>query len=295
MAKGAGAEKPKPGRRGGVALFAWLTESWPFQAFILLCIIANAAILGYDAHYGDSNPWHGEIARWNNIFLYIFTGELALEFIAQGPRRYWRNGWNWFDVIVVGISYIAVNPALSALRTLRVVRVFRLISAVPQMRRVVEALFGALPGIMATFAILVIVFYIGAVMATTLFRDAEGFRDLGESALSLFSLTQFDGWAETIARLQPDYPFAWAFIMGFTIIGAFAVLNLFVGVIVEAVQAAPKAIERETMEEVEQVGGRVREVQAAQGDAAQLQQSIIAELRELRAELAHLRNAPPPQ
>ncbi len=203
-----------------------------------------------------------------------------------------RNGWNWFDFIVVGYRYIAVNPAISALRTLRVVRVFRLISAVPQMRRVVEALFAAMPGILATFAILVIVFYIGAVMATTLFHDADGFRNLGESALSLFALTQFDGWGDTIARLQPDYPFAWAFIMGFTIIGAFAVLNLFVGVIVEAVQAAPKEIERETMEEVEEVGGRVRDVQAAQGDAAQLQQSILDELRALRAEIAALRGPP---
>jgi voltage-gated sodium channel len=279
--------------RGGIALFAWLTESWPFQLFILLCIVANAAILGVDAHFGESNPWHGQIELWNNYFLYIFTAELVLEFLAQGPRRYLRNGWNWFDLIVVGISYIAVNPAISALRTLRVVRVFRLISAVPQMRRVVEALFGALPGILATFAILVIVFYIGAVMATTLFNEAEGFRNLGESALTLFALTQFDGWGDTIARLQPDYPFAWAFIMGFTIIGAFAVLNLFVGVIVEAVQSAPKEIERETMEEVEEVGGRVRDVQAAQGDAAQLQRSILAELHAMRAELAALRDKPP--
>ena len=283
---------PQP-PRGGVALFAWLTESWPFQAFILLCIVANAAILGYDAHFGEANRWHGEIEAWNNTFLYIFTGELVLEFLAHGPRRYLRNGWNIFDVIVVGISYIAVNPAISALRTLRVVRVFRLISAVPQMRRVVEALFGAMPGILATFAILVIVFYIGAVMATTLFHDADGFRNLGESALSLFALTQFDGWADTIARLQPDFPFAWAFIMVFTVIGAFAVLNLFVGVIVEAVQSAPKEIERETMIEVEEVGGRVRDVQAAQGDAAQLQRSILDELHAVRAELAALRNTPP--
>lgn len=290
------ASKPKQaGRRGGIALFAWLTESGVFQVFILVCIVANAIILGYDAHYGEDNAWHAQIELWNNYFLYIFTAELVLEFLAQGPARYFRNGWNWFDILVVGICYVATNPAISALRTLRVVRVFRLISAVPQMRRVVEALFAALPGIMATFAILSIVFYIGAVMATTLFHNEVGFRDLGESALKLFALTQFDGWGDTITQLQPNYPWAWAFIMGFTIIAAFAVLNLFVGVIVEAVQAAPKEIERETMEEVEEVGGRVREVQAAQGDAAQLQQDILRELRDLRAEMAQMRDgaAPP--
>src|SRR5262245_61477386 len=156
--------------------------------------------------------------------------------MAQGPKRYFSNGWNVFDVIIVGICYIAVSPAISALRTLRVLRVFRLVSAVPQMRRVVEALFGALPGILATSAILFVVFYIGSVMATTLFHTEEGFRNLGESALSLFALTQFDGWGDTITRLNATYPWAWAFLMTFTVIAAFAVLNLFIGVIVDAVQ-----------------------------------------------------------
>lgn len=275
-------------KRGGwVWPFGWLTGNVIWDTFILLCIVANAAILGYDAHYGEVNQYHAQIEQWNQYFLYIFTVELVFEFLAQGPKKYAANGWNIFDVIVVGISYIAVSPAISALRTLRVVRVFRLISAVPQMRRVVEALFAAMPGILATFAILTVVFYIGAVMATTLFHNEPGFRDLGESALSLFALTQFDGWGDTIARLQPHYPFAWAFIMGFTIIGAFAVLNLFIGVIVDAVQSAPKEIELETAE-------GVQDVQEAQESAAEMQRHILEELRALRAEVNTLKGAPPP-
>jgi voltage-gated sodium channel len=278
-------------KRGGITLLRWLTESLPFQLFILLCIVANAAILGYDAHFGEQNPYHAQIELWNQYFLYIFTAELVLEFFAQGPSRYLRNGWNIFDVIVVGLSYIAVNPAISALRTLRVVRVFRLISAVPQMRRVVEALFGAMPGILATFAILAIVFYIGAVMATTLFHDEPGFRDLGESALKLFALTQFDGWGDTINQLQPNYPWAWLFIMSFTIVAAFAVLNLFVGVIVEAAQAAPREEIKEDLDELE---GDVETIAVAQEDAATVQRHILEEVRALRAEVAALRGTQPP-
>jgi voltage-gated sodium channel len=285
------ARKAKAKSRGGIPLFRWITENWVFQTFILLCIVANAAILGYDAHYGEVNPYHAQIELWNLYFLYIFSAELVLEFLAQGPARYLKNGWNIFDVIVVGLSYIAVNPAISALRTLRVVRVFRLISAVPQMRRVVEALFGAMPGILATFAILSIVFYIGAVMATTLFHNEVGFRDLGESALKLFALTQFDGWGDTINQLQPNYPWAWAFIMGFTIIAAFAVLNLFVGVIVEAVQAAPR---EEIKEEIDDLEEDVEGIATAQEDAAAVQQRILDEVRALRVEVAALRGGAPP-
>ncbi len=272
--------------RGGIPLFHWLTRNWVWDGFILLCIIANAAILGYDAHYGETNPYHALIEQWNMYFLFIFTGELVFEFFAQGPRRYFASGWNIFDVFVVGLSYVAVSPAISALRTLRVVRVFRLVSAVPQMRRVVEALFGAMPGILASFAILSIVFYIAAVMGTTLFHDAPGFRNLGESALTLFALSQFDGWGDLVTRLDESYPFAWVFILGFTLIAAFAVLNLFVGVIVEAVQQAPQ---EEIKEELEEVQEEVEGIQEAQEDAAVVQQRILEEVRALRAEVAALR------
>jgi voltage-gated sodium channel len=283
--------KAKPRDRDGIPLFRWLTRNWVWDSFILLCIVGNAAILGYDAHFGETNPYHAQIELWNMYFLYIFTAELVLEFFAQGPRKYFSSGWNIFDVLVVGLSYIAVSPAISALRTLRVVRVFRLVSAVPQMRRVVEALFGAMPGILASFAILAVVFYIAAVMGTTLFHNDPGFSDLGQSLLSLFALSQFDGWGDTIARLQGQNPYAWIYVIGFTIIAAFAVLNLFIGVIVEAVQAAPQ---EEIKEEIEEVQGDVEELQEAQEDAAVTQKRILDEVRALRAEIAALRGGGPP-
>lgn len=275
--------------RGGIPFFQRLTRNWVWDGFILLCILTNAAILGYDAHFGDANPHHQLIEQWNLYFLFIFTAELLLEFFAQGPRRYFANGWNVFDLLVVGVSYAAVSPAISALRTLRVVRIFRLVSAVPQMRRVVEALFAAMPGILASFAILAIVFYIGAVMGTTLFHDQPGFRNLGESALSLFALAQFDGWGDAVMRLDEANPFAWVFLLGFTIVASFAVLNLFVGVIVEAVQKAPQ---EEIKEEIGEVQDEVGVIHHAQDSAAALQRTLLQEVRALRAEVAALR-APP--
>lgn len=282
-------EKP----RGGIKFFAWLTDNPPFKTFILLCIVANSAMLGYDAHYGDGNPYHHLIERFDDYFLWIFTAELVLEFLAQGPRRYVRDGWNLFDVVVVGICYMSTIPGVTALRTLRVLRVLRLVSNVPQMRRVVEALIGALPGILATVMVLAVVFYIGAVMATTLFRGADGFHDLGQSALSLFALTQFDGWGDTITRLDETYPFAWAFLMIFTIIAAFAVLNLFIGVIVDAVQETRHADTLEIKEDVAEIEQDVEDIAEAQEDAATVQKHILEEVRALRAELAAMRGAPP--
>ncbi len=292
-----------PEAPGGFAPLARLTQSATFTNFILACIIANAITLGVDAHFGEANPWHGLIAEVDTIFLTIFTVELALEFLAQGPRRYVRDGWNWFDLIVVALCYISAAPGIAALRTLRVLRVLRLVSSVPQMRRVVEALLGAMPGIAATTAILAVVFYIGAVMATTLFRSEVGFRDLGESALTLFQLTQFDSWGETIGRLTAIYPWAWAFLMGFTVIAAFAVLNLFIGVIVDAVQATRDEVQKTIAENVAEMQhdvheirdmkaelvGNVEDIEEAQLGAAALQRVLLEEVRALRAEITALK------
>jgi voltage-gated sodium channel len=296
------AAKAKSNAKGGIPLFRWLTQNPVWEFTILACIIANAIALGLDANYGDGWTYHHLVENLDTYFLWIFTIELVCEFLAQGARRYFTNGWNIFDVFIIGICWVAIvggdSPgALSALRTLRILRVLRLVSAVPQMRRVVEALFGAMPGILATSAILAVVFYIGAVMATTLFHSEEGFRSLPESALSLFALTQFDGWGETVARLNAINPYAWIFMLGFNIVAAFAVLNLFIGVIVDAVQETRAvAIEQDIDEIKEDVDAMrvmkteiqedVSDIAEAQEDATVIQKAMLDELRALRAELA---------
>lgn len=279
-------------RKGGIRFLQIITESWLFKNIILLCILVNAAALGIDAHFGESNPWHYIIEELDTIFLAIFTAELLLEFLAQGPRRYVRDGWNLFDCIIVGICYVSMAPAISALRTLRVLRVLRLVSNVPQMRRVVEALIGAMPGILATTMVLAVVFYIGAVMATTLFgeRFPDEFGDLAKSSLKLFQLTLFDDWGATVAELNQVYPWAWTFILGFTILSAFAVLNLFIGVIVDAVQETRTNEQTAAIKkEVDEIDVSVEELSEAQSEANQELRVILKELKTMRAELAAMR------
>jgi voltage-gated sodium channel len=292
--------KPAAKARKRINVMAWLTESGAFKFFILACIVVNSLMLGYDAHFGPTNPFRALIEQWNTIFLYVFTVELFLEFIAQGPRRYARQGWNWFDVIIVGVSWASAAPGVTALRAFRVIRVFRLVSNVPQMQRVVEALVRALPGIFATISVLAIVFYIGAIMATTLFgaEFPERFGDLMKSGLVLFQLTLFDDWGNIVAEVGSVYPWAWAFFLAFTILSAFAVLNLFIGVIVDAVQEARSAELTQDVKEIErdvsEIEEGVEDIAEAQEDAAVLQKRILDEVRALRAEMGALRGGAPP-
>jgi voltage-gated sodium channel len=264
-------------RPQGIRFLQHVTGSSAFKIFILLCVIANAILLGYDAHYGPGHPHHHLVEQWNHYFLYLFTVELILEFFAAGPRRYFRDGWNNFDFAIVAAGYLAFIPGVTALRSLRALRVFRLVSNVPQMRRVVEALGHALPGISSALLIMLIVFFIGAVMATNNYRAAEGFQDLGHAGITLMQLAFFDNWGDTVRSVMKLYPDSWIFLIGFTLIAAFAIVNLFIGVIVDAVQQMPNSEDKKLDE------------------AVNVQTQILAEVKALRAEIAALQpqNSPP--
>ncbi len=281
-----------------------------FEGFIIFCVIVNAAIIGFDAQLSDSHPFHGSARMLDLLFLLIFTAELGLKLIAFGMRGFLRNGWNLFDLIVVAASWSQAIPALSALRVLRVLRVLRLLHVVPQMRRIIESLSGAIPGIGATLAVLFVVFFIGSVMATTLYGDLwpERFGTLGSSALTLFQLTLFDNWGDVVFTVMNEKgaPSAWIFFIIFTFLAAFAVMNLFIGVIVEAVQQSQTRI---VTEKIGEVGGDLREVgvelgaveadmeslasaqKAAETNAARREQLMADELAAIRLELAALREA----
>ena len=55
---------------------------------------------------------------------------------------------------------------------LRVLRVLRLVSAAPSLRVVVEAMLAALPGMGSIVALMLLIFYVAAVMATKLYGGA---------------------------------------------------------------------------------------------------------------------------
>ncbi len=304
MANGAAAvtAEARPGRaRRARNPLERITESGFFKFFILACIIVNSLMLGYDAHFGPGNRFRELIAFWDDIFLYIFTVEIALEFVACGPRRWARNGWNWFDFIIVGVSWLSAAPGVTALRAFRVIRVFRLVSNVPQMQRVVEALVRALPGVFATMMILAIVFYIGAIMATTFFGQEfpDRFGDLQKSGLVLFQLALFDDWGNIVNEVDAVFSWAWMFFLAFTVLSAFAVLNLFIGVIVDAVQEARtaeiKQIGKDVADIEEDVEDIAEDIAEAERRDAEMDKRILEEMQALRAEIASLRNNNPPQ
>ena len=253
---------------------ARLVLSSGFQRVVIGLILLNAVTLGLETSASVTEAAGGALHVLDQALLWIFTAELLLRIYAF-RARFFRDPWGLFDLVVVAIAWVPASGPLAVLRALRVLRVLRLISVVPSLRRVVEAMLAALPGMGSIVLLMSLIFYVFAVMATKLFGEgmAEQFGTLGASLFTLFQLMTLDDWANIVKPAMELQPYALLFFMPFIVVSTFVVLNLFIGVIVDSIQ---------TLREQEPEG--VQE-QIARDREQREQAELLAEIRALREAL----------
>ena len=252
------------------------------QNAILSLIIFNAITLGMGTSQTVQEAIGPALQIIDRMVLTIFVIELLLKLYAFG-WSFFSNSWNIFALFVVGVGLLPQTANLSALRGLRVIRALRLLSVIPQMRAVVQALLDALPGMGAVIIMISIVFYVFAVMATIMYGPTfdDWFGTLGRSLYTLFQVMTLESWSMGIVRpVMEAHPSAWAFFVPFIIITAFSVLNLFIGLLVNTMQAA---VEADTEAEFEKLRALVREeTDAVDANVLALQDEIKALRQEIR-------------
>ena len=250
-----------------------LLASGAFRNTITALILINAAILGL-LTYPLPEIVVQVLTFADKAIIAAFVVEIVLKLIVH-RLNFFKSGWNWFDFVVVAISLVPAAGAFTVLRALRVLRLFRLFSVIPEMRSVVEALGKAIPGMGAIMLVLGVIFYVAAVMGAKLFSGThpEFFADLGGSAYTLFQVMTLESWSMGVARpVIAEHPYAWIYFVGFVIVTSFAVLNLFIAVIVDSMQS--KHFDAET---------------ERQNEAHDEREVLIHEVRALRQEMAEMR------
>lgn len=223
-----------------------LVEHARFQALTTAVILVNAITLGLETSPSVMREFGSILVFLDHAALAYFTVEVALRMAAFG-WRYFANGWNLFDLVIVSISLMPNSGNLSVLRSLRILRVLRLFSVLPSLRKVVGALVSSIPAMASIAVVLGLVFYVFSVLTTKLFgaTHPDFFGHIGMSMYTLFQLMTLDGWSDGIVRpMMETHPFAWLVFIPFIVVTSFAVLNLFIGVLVSGLQdeaAAPQA------------------------------------------------------
>lgn len=244
-----------------------ISNSTLFQSLIIAVILLAGVVVGIET-YESTSPKVRDIAHVlhfvDNIILAIFTIEVFIKVLAQGkdPLNYFKDPWNIFDFSIVAVCYLAfVMPSIDAgfiavLRLARILRVFRLVTALPQLQLLVGAMLKSIPSMVYVGILLGLLFYIYAVMGVFVFgtNDPVHFSTLHKSMLSLFRVVTLEDWTDIMyinmygcdhaiwgygqesGCVHPKAnPLIGAlFFVSFVLIGTMIVLNLFIGVIMNA-------------------------------------------------------------
>jgi len=254
-----------------------LVEHRSFQRFVIALIVFNAVTLGLETSERMEASYGGLLHVLDRATLAVFVLELLLRFYGYG-WRFFRDPWSIFDVLVIGVALVPAAGPLSVLRTLRVLRVLRLVSAVPSMRRVVGGLLAAVPGMASVASLLALVIFVAGVMATKLFGGIAPvyFGDLGTTLFTLFQIMTGEAWPDVAREVMAQAPLAWIFFVVYILVSSFAVLNLFIAVVVSGME--------------DQVTSDLAEAEERNAQAqARSDALILEEVRALRAEVAALR------
>lgn len=240
-----------------------IVESYLFRNFILGIIIISGVIVGMETY---PQLYLKNVALFHavdQLIIGIFVFEMVLKLLSFGtsPLNYFKDPWNVFDFMIVAIFFVpnVDTHFVAVLRLARILRVFRIISVLPKLQILVNALLKSIPSMGYVVVLLSIVFYIYAVAGSFLFgkSDPVHFGSLHISMISLFKVLTLEGWTD-IMNIQlygtsdptaeyaktPDSYASVAYFVSFILFGAMIIMNLFIGVIMNSMQESQNEINK---------------------------------------------------
>ena len=217
-----------------------------FERFLTKLIIIYAGCLcalSYleNASLGNFSGNHSlaiHILRGLDLSIFMaFCTEITLKLYAF-RRSFFRNGWNVFDFLVIGISIVGMASSITAFRAIRILRALRLVKRVPSMRVVIESFMRAIPGIGSVLTVMLLMVLVFALIGQNLYGAVapELFGTLHQSAFTLFTVLTLEGWPDVSRAVMEQVPLAWIYFVAFIAINSFTVLNLMIAVIIGAMQ-----------------------------------------------------------
>lgn len=229
-----------------------LLESRQFQWAIVGLIMINAVTIGLETFPSISGSTQNWLRDLDKYILVIFTIEIALKMVVY-RHRFFTNPWDVFDFTIVAIALIPASGPLQILRTLRILRTVRLVKNVPKLRMIIESLLKSIPSIGWIAVLLVMIFYIFAVIGTDLYQDAFPvyFGDLGKSFFTLFQIMTLESWSSGIARpMMKELPHSYLFFVPFILLATYTTLNVFIAIVVNTMNEIHRAEHQDEEEQM---------------------------------------------
>jgi voltage-gated sodium channel len=247
---------------------ARLVDSPRFTAAIAAVIVANAVVLGLET-YPEAMAEHGRtLVLLNELFFAVFVVELVLRIASYGrrPQDFLRNGWNVFDLVVIGAVFIpGVREQAQLLRLLRLARVVRLVRFLPDARMLVLTVVKSIPSVASMVVLTFLLLFVYGMVGWSLFGEAlpESWGTIGRAMLTLFILLTLENFPTYLAEAEPVSVLAVPFFVSYVLLAAFIVFNLLIGIVISSMEKArEEEDQRERASDAELVA-RLSEVQRA--------------------------------
>ncbi|WCE32289.1 ion transporter [Vibrio sp. SCSIO 43137] len=236
-----------------------------FQAFTVVVIVLAALSIGANTFELPSGV-QAAIHWLDQFILLFFLVEIVIKFFSYRHKLdFFKSGWNWFDsIIVIGSLVPAGGQGILIARLLRVFRVLRLVSAVPQLKLLINALFKAIPKMGYIAVLMFIIFYMYAVVGSLVFSGINDvlWGDVSISMLTLFRVATFEDWTDVMYETMAVYPMSWIYYLTFIFLTAFVFLNMMIGVVIETMTAEHALAEQDQESDSPIVSGEYESIQS---------------------------------
>lgn len=207
-----------------------------FQWMVIIVIILSALLVGVKTH-NLPDKVISVLMVLDLAVTIFFVIELTIRFLAyENKSKFFKSGWNIFDtLIVIGSLIPAGGSGVLIARLLRVFRVLRLVSMVPELRLLINALLKSIPRMGYIGLLMFVIFYIYAAIGSLIFENINEtlWGDVSISMLTLFRVATFEDWTDVMYETMAVYPFSWIFYLSFIFLTAFIFLNMMVGTVLE--------------------------------------------------------------
>jgi voltage-gated sodium channel len=225
-----------------------------FTTTVLVVIVVNAVVLGLETYDGIAARYGDELDLVNDVCFVIFVVELMLRIGAYGSRpwRFFREGWNVFDFVVIAIAFVpGIRESSTLLRLARLARVVRIVRLFPDLRVLLAGVWRSIPPLFAIGLATGMLLFVYGMVGWTLFADElpQEWGNIGRAMLTLFVMLTLENFPAYMDAGMEVHPWSWVYFVSFILIAAFVVINVLIGIVLNAMEEAREADRRRAVRE----------------------------------------------
>ena len=245
--------------RGNAA--ARLVDSIPFTIVVVATIAVNAVVLGLQTYEGVEERWGALLDGINAACVGVFIVELLTRIASYWPRPwdFFRNGWNLFDFVVIGVTFVpGVAQNSTLLRLARLLRVVRIVRVLPDLRILLIGVWRSVPPLASIAAVTAMIIFVYGMVGWVLFADdlPDEWGNVGRAMLTLFVMLTLEDFPVYMDEAMDIHRWAWIYFVSFILVAAFIVLNVLIGIVLNSMEEARELERREAIRA--RVGARGR-------------------------------------